>query len=445
MAQTDTKRELWGAETRKAVVNFPVSGEPIPPSVARWLGRIKAAAARANADLGLLEEDKAQRIAEAGDRIAAGELDDQFPIDVFQTGSGTSSNMNANEVIAALAGEDVHANDDVNMGQSSNDVFPSAVHLAALGEITSDLLPALQGLADSLQAKAAEFDDVVKSGRTHLMDAVPVTLGQEFGGYAAQVRQGFDRVGSTLERLGQIPLGGTAVGTGLNTHPEFAARVRARLSEETGLTISAPADPFEAQAARDALVETSGALKTVAVSLTKIANDLRLMGSGPRAGLAEIFLPELQKGSSIMPGKVNPVIPEVVTQVAAQVIGNDAAITAGGMQGHFELNVFVPMLARNLLDSIRFLAAASRLLAEKCVDGIDANREVCERYAELTLSAATALNPYIGYDAAGEIVKEAASSGRSLREVARERGVAEDVLDQALDYRRMAKPHGPES
>jgi fumarate hydratase class II len=442
MAQTEQQRELWGGETKKAVANFPVSGEPIPPAVARWLGRIKAAAAHVNAELGLLDEDKARRIAEAGDRIASGELDDQFPIDVFQTGSGTSSNMNANEVIASLAGGDVHANDDVNMGQSSNDVFPSAVHLAALDEIVNDLMPALQRLADSLQAKAAEFDDVVKSGRTHLMDAVPVTLGQEFGGYAAQVRQGYDRVGSTLERLGQIPLGGTATGTGLNTHPEFAARVRLRLSDETQLTISAPADPFESQAARDSLVETSGALKAVAVSLTKIANDLRLMGSGPRAGLAEIFLPELQKGSSIMPGKVNPVIPEVVTQVSAQVIGNDAAITVGGMQGHFELNVFVPLLARNLLQSIKLLASASRLLAEKCVDGIEANREVCERYAELTLSAATALNPYIGYDAASEIVKEAASSGRSLREVARERGVAEDVLDKALDYRAMAKPHG---
>jgi fumarate hydratase class II len=316
------------------------------------------------------------------------------------------------------------------------------VHLAALDEITNDLLPSLHLLAESLAAKASEFDDVIKSGRTHLMDAVPVTLGQEFGGYAAQVRQGSDRVTAALGRLGQIPLGGTAVGTGLNTHPDFAERVRRRLSEETGLTISAPADPFEAQAARDALVEASGALKTVAVSLTKIANDLRLMGSGPRAGLAEIFLPELQKGSSIMPGKVNPVIPEVVTQVAAQVIGNDAAITAGGMQGHFELNVFVPLLARNLLDSVKLLAAASRLLAEKCVDGIEANRETCERYAELTLSAATALNPYIGYDAVGEIVKEAAATGRSLREVARERGVAEDVLDKALDYRAMAKPQG---
>ncbi len=416
MARTEERRELWGGETRKAVENFPVSGQPIPVAVARWLGRIKAAAARVNAELGLLDEDKAHRIAEAGDRVAGGELDDQFPIDVFQTGSGTSSNMNANEVIAALAGEDVHANDDVNLGQSSNDVFPSAVHLAALDEITNDLLPALRRLAQSLQAKAHEFDDV------------------------AQVSQGAERVSAALGRLGQIPLGGTAVGTGLNTHPEFAERVRRRLSEETGLTISAPADPFEAQAARDALVETSGALKTVAVSLTKIANDLRLMGSGPRAGLAEILLPELQKGSSIMPGKVNPVIPEVVTQVAAQVIGNDAAITAGGMQGHFELNVFVPLLARNLLDSVKLLGSASRLLAEKCVDGITANREVCERYAELTLSAATALNPYIGYDAASEIGKEAASTGRSLREVARERGVAEDVLDKALDYRAMAKP-----
>jgi fumarate hydratase class II len=273
------------------------------------------------------------------------------------------------------------------------------------------------------------------------MDAVPVTLGQEFGGYAAQAREGQARVQATLERLGKIPLGGTAVGTGLNTHPEFAARVREKLAADTGLTISAPADPFESQAARDGLVEASGALKTVAVSLTKIANDLRFLGSGPRAGLSEIFLPELQKGSSIMPGKVNPVIPEVVTQVAAQVIGNDAAIAIGGMQGHFELNVFIPLMARNLLDSIRLLASASRLLAEKCVDGIEANREQCQQYAELTLSAATALNPYIGYDRASEIVKEASRSGRSLREVAREQGVEESVLDEALDYRAMAKPH----
>ena len=442
MTDVETHTELWGGETRKAVANFTVSGEPIPASVARWLGRIKGAAARVNAELGLLDADKAERIAAAAERVASGELDDQFPIDVFQTGSGTSSNMNANEVLAALAGEDVHANDDVNMGQSSNDVFPSAVHLAALEQLTHDLLPALEQLGDSLERKATEFDDVVKSGRTHLMDAVPVMLGQEFSGYAAQVRQGAARVRDTLERVGQIPLGGTAVGTGLNTHPEFAERVRRLLSEETGLTIAPPADPFEAQAARDGLVEASGALKTVAVSLTKIANDLRLLGSGPRAGLAEIMLPELQKGSSIMPGKVNPVIPEVVTQVSAQVIGNDTAITVGGMQGHLELNVFVPLLARNLLESIRLMAAASRLLAEKCVDGIEANRENAEHYAELTLSAATALNPYIGYDKVAEIVKATAESGRPLREVAREAGVDEETLDKALDYRAMAKPHG---
>jgi fumarate hydratase class II len=440
--ETAERRELWGGETEKAVSNFPVSGEPIPVPVARWLARIKAAAARVNAELGLLDPDLAERIAAAADRVAAGEFDDQFPIDVFQTGSGTSSNMNANEVIAALAGEDVHANDHVNMGQSSNDVFPSAVHLAALGEVAHDLLPALERLAASLERKAFEFDDVVKSGRTHLMDAVPVTLGQEFTGYATQVRQGIARVEDAMPRLGQVPLGGTATGSGLNTHPEFAARVREHLSRETGLAVSAPVDHFEAQAARDGLVEASGALKVVAVSLTKIANDLRLMGSGPRAGLAEIHLPELQKGSSIMPGKVNPVIPEVVTQVAAQVIGNDAAITVGGLQGHFELNVFIPVMARNLLDSIRLLGSASRLLAEKCVDGIEANREQCERYAELTLSAATALNPHIGYDKASEIVKEAAASGRSLREVAREAGVDEAILEEALDYRAMAKPHG---
>jgi fumarate hydratase class II len=436
-----TSEELWGGETQKAIANFPVSGEPIPTPVARWLGRIKAAAARVNGELGLLDDEKAQRIAAAADRVANGELDAQFPVDVFQTGSGTSSNMNANEVIANVAGEGVHANDDVNMGQSSNDVFPSAVHLAALDEITRDLLPALDGLAATLERKAEEFADVVKSGRTHWMDAVPVTLGQEFGGYAAQVREGKARVESTLGRLGKIPLGGTAVGTGLNTHPEFAERVRAKLVADTGLGISPPADPFESQAARDGLVETSGALKTLAVSLTKIANDLRFMGSGPRAGLAEIFLPELQKGSSIMPGKVNPVIPEVVTQVAAQVIGNDSAIAIGGMQGHFELNVFVPLMARNLLDSIKLLASASRLLDEKCVAGIEANREQCESYAELTLSAATALNPYIGYDKASEIVKKAAASGRSLREVAREEGVSDEVLDEALDYRKMANPH----
>jgi fumarate hydratase, class II len=440
MATTERTEQLWGGETAKAVDNFPVSGRPIPPQVARWLGRIKGAAARVNADLGLLDRDKADKIAEAAARIAAGELDDQFPIDVFQTGSGTSSNMNANEVIATLAG--VHANDDVNMGQSSNDVFPSAVHLAALDEITHALLPALDTLGASLEKKAKEFDDVVKSGRTHWMDAVPVTLGQEFAGYAAQVRQGIERLRDTLPRLGRIPLGGTATGTGLNTHPEFAERVRTLLSRETGLPISAPLDLFEATAARDGIVEASGALRTLAVSLTKIANDIRYLGSGPRAGLGEIFLPELQKGSSIMPGKVNPVMCEVVTQVAAQVIGNDQAIAIGGMQGHFELNVFVPLLAKNILESITLLTSASRLFAEKCVDGIEANREQCERYAELTLSAATALNPYIGYDKATEIVKEASKSGKSLREVARGAGVEDAVLDEALDYRKMAKPHG---
>jgi fumarate hydratase, class II len=441
VTETTEGNELWGMETSKAVSNFPVSGERIPVPVARWLGRIKAAAARVNAELGLLDADKAERIAAAADRIAAGEFDDQFPIDVFQTGSGTSSNMNANEVIAALAGEDVHANDDVNMGQSSNDVFPSAVHLAALDELTNGLRPALARLAEALERKAAEFDDVVKSGRTHMMDAVPVTLGQEFAGYAAQVRQGIARVEDALPRLGQIPLGGTATGTGLNTHPEFASRVRALMTEQTNLAISPPADPFEAQAARDALVEVSGALKVVAVSLTKIASDLRLMGSGPRAGLAELFLPELQKGSSIMPGKINPVIPEVVTQVSAQVIGNDTAIAIGGMNGQFELNVYVPLMARNLLQSIRLLASSSRLLAEKCVDGVEADREQLERYAELTLSAATALNPHIGYDKAAEIVAESARTGRPLRDVARDAGVDDAILDQALDYRAMAKPH----
>jgi fumarate hydratase class II len=442
MAETGVRRELWGAETAKAVANFPISGEPIPVPVARWLGRIKAAAALANAELGLLDRGKAERIATAADRIVAGELDDQFPVDVFQTGSGTSSNMNANEVIATLAGEDVHPNDDVNMGQSTNDVFPSAIHLAALEELVEGLLPALDRLAGSLEVKAVEFADVLKAGRTHWMDAVPMTLGQEFGGYAAQVRAGFARVEATLERLGRIPLGGTAVGTGLNTHPEFAAQVRERLAAATGLAVGPPLDPFEGQASRDALVEVSAALRVVAVSLTKIANDLRALGSGPRAGLAEIQLPELQKGSSIMPGKVNPVIPEVVTQVAAQVIGNDVAITVAGMQGHFELNAFMPVIARNLLDSIELLTAACSVFDEKCVAGIAANRERAERYAELTLAAATALNPHIGYDRASEIVAKAVATGRSLREVAVEEGVPEDVLDRALDYRAMTRPDG---
>ncbi len=433
------QEQLWGGETSKAVDNFPVSGEHIPLPVIRWLGRIKGAAARVNAELGLLDAGLAQRIAEAADRVAAGEFDDQFPIDVFQTGSGTSSNMNANEVIATLAGDGAHPNDHVNMGQSSNDVFPSAVHLAALDTASQDLLPALEKLEAAFQAKADEFRDIVKSGRTHLMDAVPVTLGQEFSGYAAQVRLGSKRVRGALPQVAQIPLGGTATGTGLNTHKEFAGKVRTLLRQATGLEISPPEDPFEAQGNRDALVELSGALKVLAVSLTKIANDLALLGSGPRAGIGEIFLPELQKGSSIMPGKVNPVIPEVVLQVSAQVIGNDTAITIAGSQGQFELNVRVPLIARNLLDSIKLLTNTAKIFAEKCVGGIKVNEEGCERSAESTLAAATALNPYIGYDKAAEIVKEAASSGRLLREVAYDKGVDEDTYNKAMDLRKMAQ------
>jgi fumarate hydratase, class II len=434
--------QLWGSETEKAVENFPVSGHPVPVPVIRALGRIKAAAARVNAELGKLDPDIAERIGKAGDAIAAGEHDEQFPVDVFQTGSGTSSNMNANEVIANLAGEDVHRNDHVNMGQSSNDVFPSAVHIAALGEVNEDLLPAMEGLAQTFEKRSQDFSDIVKTGRTHLMDAVPVTLGQEFAGYAAQISLGAERVRATLGRVGQLPLGGTATGTGLNTHPEFAEKVRAHITEGMGIEVSAPRDRFEAQANRDALVELSGALKVVAVALIKIANDLAMMGSGPRAGLAELRLPELQKGSSIMPGKVNPVIPEVVIQVGDQVIGNDAAITAAGSQGQFELNVRVPLIARNLLDQIKLLAAACRLLDEKCVAGLEPNRERLDEYGESNLQVMTALNEIIGYDKGAEIVKEAASSGRTVREVAIEMGVEEKVFDDAVDFEAIAKPHG---
>jgi len=442
MSEQTVDRELWGGETRKAVENFPVSGERVPAPVLHWLGRIKAAAARTNAELGKLDSELAERIARAGDEVANGEHDDQFPIDVFQTGSGTSTNMNANEVIAALAGEGVHANDHVNMGQSSNDVFPSAVHLAALAEAQDELLPALDKLAGSFERKADEFKDLVKAGRTHLMDAVPVTLGQEFAGYAAQMRLAGERVNAALPHVAQIPLGGTATGTGLNTHADFAAGVRAKLADATGVNAQPPADPFEAQANRDALVELSGALKVVAVSLSKIANDLALMGSGPRAGLGEIRLPELQKGSSIMPGKVNPVIPEVVLQVSAQVIGNDTAITIGGMQGQFELNVRVPLIARNLLQSIGLLTSATTMLSEKCVDGIEANEEALTRYGESTPAAATGLNEYIGYDKATEIVKESVASGKTIREVAKEKGVDDETLGKALDLKALAHPHG---
>ena len=428
------QQELWGSETTKAVANFPVSGERVPTPVVRWLGRIKAESARVNAELGLLDGEIAERIAAAGDEVAAGRHDDQFPIDVFQTGSGTSSNMNANEVIANLAGEGVHPNDHVNMGQSSNDVFPSAVHLAAVDTTQTALLPALRDLSASLSKKSQEFSDLVKAGRTHMMDAVPVTLGQEFGGYAAQIQLGHDRIEDALKRASQIPLGGTATGTGINTHPDFASKVRERL----GLG-APPLDAFEAQGNRDGLVELHAALKGVAVSLTKIAQDLVLMGSGPRTGFAELRLPELQKGSSIMPGKVNPVIPEVVLQVAAQVIGNDVAVSVAGTQGNFELNVRVPMMARNVFDSITLLTSASRLLAEKCVDGIEPNEENLRRNAESTPAIATALNPYIGYDLGTEIVNEAVKSARTIREVAIEKGVDEETLDKALDLQAMAR------
>jgi fumarate hydratase class II len=434
MATGDT---LYGGETAKAVENFRISGERVPIEVIHWLGRIKGAAARANADLGKLDGELAGRIADAAEAVARGDHDDQFPLDVFQTGSGTSSNMNTNEVLAALA--DAHPNDHVNMGQSSNDVFPSAVHLAALDQATNALLPALAKLEQALAAKATELADEVKAGRTHLMDAVPVTLGQEFGGYAAQVRLGQARVRAALEHVGQLPLGGTATGTGLNTHPEFAERVRGLLREASGLELIAPPeDPFEAQANRDALVELSGALKVIAVSLTKIAQDLALMGSGPRAGIGELYLPELQKGSSIMPGKVNPVIPEVVLQVAAQVIGNDTAITIGGMQGQFELNVRIPLIARNLLQSIHLLTTTSHAFVDKCIDGLQANREGTAASAANTLAVATALNEAIGYDKAATIVKKAADSGRPLRDVALEEGVEADLYDRTIDLRRIA-------
>ena len=434
--------QLWKGETDKAIEHFPISGERMPAEVVRMLARVKAEAARVNAELGLLDADRAGRIAAAAEAVAAGEHDDQFPIDVFQTGSGTNTNTNVNEVVSTLAGEDVHPNDHVNMGQSSNDTFPTAVHLAALDAAANVLLPALDALAGSLQAKSAEFRDMVKAGRTHLMDAVPVTLGQEFAGYATQIREGADRVEAALVRVRKLPLGGTAVGTGLNAHPEFAARVRERVAAATGLELSPPAHPFEAQGARDALVELSGALKTVAVSCTKIANDIRWMGSGPRAGLAELFLPELLKGSSIMPGKVNPVMAEVLTQVSAQVIGNDTAITVGGLSGHFELNVYIPLMARNLLQSITYLAAACREFASRCVDGITANSERAQALAESTLVLVTALNPVVGYDEAAAISKEAAATGRSLREVAIDHGVGPDVLDKVLDLRTVARGNG---
>lgn len=424
---------LWGAETEKALANFPISFQPIPRDVVRWLGRIKAAAALVNGELGLIDNELAIRIARAATEVAEGRHDAEFPVDVFQTGSGTSSHMNANEVIARLAGDDVHPNDHVNVCQSSNCVFPSAVHMAAVDVAVNVLVPALNRLAATFEEKSREFDEVVKAGRTHMMDAVPVTLGQEFGGYAAQIRKAARRIDAVLESLAEIPLGGTATGTGLNVHPEFAGRVRERLAAETGLPVRAPADTFEATGARDGLVEASGALRSAAVSLLKIANDLRLLSSGPRTGFGEIVLPELQKGSSMMPGKVNPVIIEAVTQVACQVMGNDAVVALAGSQGQLELNAYVPVMARNVLESMHLLARASDVFAEKCVAGIVADRERCDYFAQRTAATATSLTPYIGYDLVDEIVREAVRTDRPVRDIALDRGVQPELVARHLD------------
>jgi fumarate hydratase class II len=440
----------WGAQTQRAVENFPISGRGIDPAIVHALGRIKAAAASVNAQLGVIETDVASAIVAAAEEVAAGGWDDQFPIDVFQTGSGTSSNMNANEVIATLAaeqfGQPVHPNDQVNASQSSNDVIPSAIHLAATEAVVRDLVPALTGLAEALEAKAAEFADVVKSGRTHLMDATPVTLGQEFGGYAAQVRYGIDRLESTLPRVGELALGGTAVGTGINTPAGFAKAVIGQLRESTGLPLTEARNHFEAQGAQDALVELSGQLRTIAVGLYKIATDIRWMGSGPRAGLAEIHLPDLQPGSSIMPGKVNPVVAESLSMVCAQVIGNDAAVAFGGAAGNFELNLMLPVLARNVLESIRLLAAGARNFADRCVRGITADETRTRAYAEGSPSVATALNPVLGYEEVASIAKQALAEDKTIRQVVIERGhvdsgrISESDLDRLLDVRGMTGP-----
>jgi fumarate hydratase, class II len=442
-------RALYRAQTQRAVENFPISGVPIDPALVAALGLIKGAAAQTNAQLGVLSAEKAAAIEKAAGAVAAGDHRAEFPIDVFQTGSGTSSNMNANEVIASLAGqllgEPVHPNDDVNASQSSNDVFPSAIHIAATQGLLTGLVPALRHLEQVLAAKAEEFAEVVKSGRTHLMDATPVTLGQEFGGYAAQVRYGIERVEATIPRVAELPLGGTAVGTGINTPPGFAASVIGIVVRETGLPLTEARDHFEAQGAQDGLVEASGALRTIAVSLNKIANDLRWMGSGPRAGLGEIALPDLQPGSSIMPGKVNPVICEATTMVCAQVIGNDAATAFAGASGNFELNVMLPVMARNVLESIRLLANVSRLLADRCVVGIVANVEHCRTLAESSPSIVTPLNRYIGYENATAVAKKALAENLTIREVVLRSGyvtdgsLTEDELDAALDVLAMTR------
>ncbi|WP_367137948.1 MULTISPECIES: class II fumarate hydratase [Streptomyces] len=440
----------WRAQTQRAVENFPVSGQRLERAHIEALARIKAAAARVNADLGVVDKDVAASIEAAAGEVAEGRWDDHFPVDVFQTGSGTSSNMNANEVIATLAserlGRPVHPNDHVNASQSSNDVFPSSIHIAATAAVTGDLVPALEHLAAALERKAEEFAEVVKSGRTHLMDATPVTLGQEFGGYAAQVRYGVERLRASLPRLAELPLGGTAVGTGINTPPGFSAAVIAEVARTTGLPLTEARNHFEAQGARDGLVETSGQLRTVAVGLTKIANDLRWMGSGPRAGLAEISLPDLQPGSSIMPGKVNPVICEAVLMVAAQVTGNDATVATAGAAGNFELNVMLPVMAKNVLESVRLLANVSRLLADRTVDGITANVERAREYAESSPSVVTPLNRYIGYEEAAKVAKKSLAERKTIRQVVLESGYVErglltlEQLDEALDVLRMTRP-----
>jgi fumarate hydratase class II len=441
---------LWRAQTQRAVENFPISGQPLAPALVHALAQIKASAAMVNAELGVIDAKLADGIVAAADRVAKGEFDAEFPIDVFQTGSGTSTNMNANEVLATIAtrelGTEVHPNDHVNASQSSNDTFPSAIHVAATAGVVHALLPALEHLGDSLARKGEEFADVVKPGRTHLMDATPVTLGQEFTGYSTQVRRGADRVRATLPRLTELPLGGTAVGTGINTPPGFAGKVITELNRRTGLELSEAADHFEAQGARDGLVELSGQLKTIAVSLTKICNDLRWMGSGPRAGLGEIALPDLQPGSSIMPGKVNPVICEATLMVAAQVIGNDATITVAGAGGNFELNVMLPVIARNLLESIQLLSNTTRLLADRCIDGVTANVEHARALAESSPSIVTPLNRYIGYENAAAVAKSALKQGKTIREVVIENGhvekgdLTEEQLDAALDVLSMTRP-----
>ncbi|MGP3688216.1 class II fumarate hydratase [Streptomyces sp. IBSNAI002] len=440
----------WRAQTQRAVENFPISGQRLESAHIEALARVKAAAAVVNARLGVVDRDIAEAIRSAAEEVAEGRWDDHFPIDVFQTGSGTSSNMNANEVIATLAterlGREVHPNDHVNASQSSNDVFPSSIHIAATAAVTRDLIPALEHLAAALERKAAEFAQVVKAGRTHLMDATPVTLGQEFGGYAAQVRYGVERLRAALPRLAELPLGGTAVGTGINTPPGFSAAVIAEVAAGTGLPLTEARDHFEAQGARDALVETSGMLRTVAVSLTKICNDLRWMASGPRTGLAEINLPDLQPGSSIMPGKVNPVVPEAVLMVAAQVMGNDATVAVAGAAGNFELNVMLPVMARNLLESVRLLANASRLLADRTVGGITANAGRAREYAESSPSVVTPLNRYIGYEEAAKVAKKSLAERKTIREVVLESGYVDrgaltlEQLDEALDVLRMTHP-----